>query len=168
MPSKLAAYWDACVFIDRMQRRADRIKLLEELTNCAQDGAFMIVTSTITIAEVIKIPELGLATQEEARLIADYFEHEWISVRPVTTAIAHKAADVRRQHGLKTADAIHVATALLTEGVVMLHTYDGDDLLKRDGKIGNPSLRITPPCLVGAGELFSLQPSPSEPPATQP
>lgn len=51
-----AVYWDACCFIARIQREPDRIADLEQLTELAEDDKLRIVTSTLTIAEVLQEP----------------------------------------------------------------------------------------------------------------
>ncbi len=97
MPSKRAIYWDSCVFIDRLQRRPDRIGILEEITDAAAAGDFLIVTSTVAITEVIKLPEIGLTTPEQVAQIEAFFENPWISIRIVDEVIARSAAELLRE-----------------------------------------------------------------------
>ena len=124
MPSKPSIYWDSCVFLDRLKRRPDRISILEATTDVAAAGEFIIVTSSVAIAEVIKLPEIGLTTSEQIATIEAFFENAWLSVRIVDEVIAKTAASLRRDYGIKTCDALHVATAL-RYGVPILYTYDG-------------------------------------------
>ena len=165
MPSKLAIYWDSCVFLDRLKRHKDRIGLLEKITDAAAAGHFLIVTSSVTIAEVIKLPTLPLMLQEQVKQIELYFENAWISVRIVDEVIAKAAAEIRREHGLKTCDAIHLATALHFK-IPTFHTYDG---LNEDGTIKDR------PCLLAFDREFGVDakmriiipedPNPQPPPA---
>jgi len=106
MPSKFPIYWDSCVFLDRLRRHPDRIALLENITNGAAEGDILVVTSAVTKAEVIKLPELGLTPDEEVKTIADFFENPWINFRLVDPFVAEMAAKLRRDHGLKTCDSI--------------------------------------------------------------
>lgn len=54
------------------------------------------------------------------------------------------AAEIRLVHGIKVADAIHIATALQWR-VKSLHTYDRNHLLNKSGLIGTPPLEIIKP-----------------------
>lgn len=131
MPSKNAVYWDSCVFLDRLKRKPERIAILEAITDAAASGDFIIVTSSVTLAEVIKVPELGTTLPEQVTTIQAFFENPWLSVRIVDEVIARSAAEIRRSSGLKTCDSIHIATAI-RYGVPILQTYDG---LNEDGSI---------------------------------
>lgn len=155
MPSKNAIYWDSCVFLDRLKRKPERIAILETITDAAENGDFIIVTSAITLAEVIKLPELGTSTQDQISTIETFFENPWLNIRIVDEVIARNAAEIRRSSGLKTCDAIHVATALKYK-IPILHTYDGlnEDGSIKEGKFllahnevfgGEPKLKIEVP-----------------------
>jgi hypothetical protein len=88
------------------------------------------------------------------------------------------AHEFTRTHGLRNADAIHVATALIAR-VDVLYTWDDKKqrragLLGHNGKIGKPPLRIEVPPDPDKGTLFVPKtedllslPPPPEPPATQ-
>ena len=140
----LVVYWDSCVFIDRIQRTPARIELLESITNLAASGGLAIVTSTLTIVEVLRGPDSSVPTDAQAKAIKEFFENDWIVLRSVDRPIAERAADLRRAHRLKTADSVHVATAL-HNSVVDFHTYDNDHLIKRNGRCGSPPLTIIEP-----------------------
>jgi len=148
MPSKqlrvFRPYWDACVFISSIQRTPGRVEVLDELRKLARVGQVMVVTSSIATAEVIKVKDLdkcGLGTNEEdtskieedLAKIRDYLENPWITRRVVDTAIAEKAAILRRRFKLRLPDAIHLATAWHYE-VDQFQTYD-TDLLKLNGQV---------------------------------
>jgi len=164
MPSKPPkVYWDACAFIGRIQREPDKIVELEQLTELATQGKLLIVTSTLTIAEVLKEPALGPSDDEKFRSIADFFENPWIILRNVDRRIAETAAKLRITYEkLRTPDAIHLATAIRWQ-VVAFHTYDHKDLLKRNGLIGDPPLEIVKPCYPEKNPLFdSLEERPGD------
>ncbi|MFT3879959.1 MAG: type II toxin-antitoxin system VapC family toxin [Gemmatales bacterium] len=148
--SKEIVYWDSCVFIDLLsQQKADRFAACKHIQERAEKGEVTIVTSAITITEVMKLGSAP-ATDKENKQILDYFENPYIIIRQVDRATAMEAREVIRKHGLRTVDAIHVATALRA-GVPVVQTYDGikgrrKGLLKYNLKIGNPPIRIeTPP-----------------------
>src|SRR4051794_27909702 len=95
------AYWDSCVFIDRLQETPGRITLLRDLTTLAEKGKLLIVTSTITIAEVLRLPDPELGFFEDLEKIHAYFEHEWISLRAPDRSVCKRASELRRSFSLK-------------------------------------------------------------------
>jgi predicted nucleic acid-binding protein len=153
-------YWDSCVFIDRIEaKNSDRIDTLRAMTDAAERGELMIVTSALAMAEVVKLTALSEASdKEKENLIVEFFDNEYISVRNVTPAVSERARHIIRDHNLKPPDAIHVATALLTKGVRVLETYDESHLIPLDGKIGNPPLCIRTPKWVWQQSLETTQP----------
>jgi PIN domain len=80
--------------------------------------------------------------------LVKFFENEFIAVRNLDRVCAEHSRAIIRNHGLKPADAIHVATALLPK-VDVLHTYDKEHLIPLDKKIippqGGSPLRIEEP-----------------------
>ena len=78
-------------------------------------------------------------------ILAAYFAHKYIRTVNCDRMMAEQARHlIWKYPHLKPKDAIHVATAL-SQQVDVLHTYDNDDLVKLNGKIGNPPLRIENP-----------------------
>ncbi|HEV3482987.1 MAG TPA: type II toxin-antitoxin system VapC family toxin [Candidatus Acidoferrales bacterium] len=137
-------YWESSVFIDLIERTAERIQTLDAIVASAEKGEVRIVTSAFTLTEVSKLNNLGLLPEWKEKLIVKFFENDWIVVRNVDRITAEHARPIIRHHALKPPDALHVATALLAK-VDVLHTYDGDHLLPLDRKIGVPALRIEQP-----------------------
>jgi predicted nucleic acid-binding protein len=161
MPSKPAVYWDSCVFLDRLKRHTTRITLLESITDAAAAGDFMIVTSSVALAEVIKLPDIGLTPPEQVARIEAFFQNPWLSIRIVDEVIAKMAAEIRRTYGVKTCDAIHVATALRYQ-IPALHTYDG---LADDGTIKPRPFLLAFDGVFGDGDKLRIElPSDPRPP----
>ncbi|HLJ13257.1 MAG TPA: type II toxin-antitoxin system VapC family toxin [Bryobacteraceae bacterium] len=148
MPIDKLPYWDSDVFISRIQKTLGRIEDLRAITDAAERGDVTIVTSFLTEVEVVKLKELGLLDEETERMVAQFFENDYLSVRVVDRFVAEKARPIVRQFKLKPTDAVHVATALLME-VDVLHTYDERHLLPLNGQIdkldGGSKLRIEKP-----------------------
>src|ERR1043165_6419507 len=114
MPER--AYFDSCVFIELLQQNnKKRFDACEALRERAAKNELIIVTSAITIAGVNKLPESGALPAEQSRLILDFFENEYIAIRPATREIGELAHEFTPTHGLPNLDAIHVATAVLTK-----------------------------------------------------
>lgn len=143
-------YWDACVFISKIQGDPDRIDIIEELVGLAKKEKLIIATSVITEGEVIRWPSHGATDPhpDADQLIDDFFKNPWILRRTVDGAIMGHVRRLRAANkGLRLPDAIHVATAL-RYSVSCLHTYDHDDLIKRSGKLsldGKSFLKISKP-----------------------
>jgi predicted nucleic acid-binding protein len=134
-------YWDSVVFIDFLQQTKWRIDSIGPMAEEARRGDLIIVTSALTLAEVVSLKDLGLLDLHTEQLIVDFFESEFIEVRNVDRFIAEKARWIIREFKINAPDAIHVATAIL-EKVAVLFTYDFKDLAKWDGKIDGLPIKI--------------------------
>ncbi|MBF9254314.1 type II toxin-antitoxin system VapC family toxin [Pontibacter sp. 172403-2] len=97
-------------------------KLLKLFT-AYDKGDFSFISSTLTLLEVLvqpmKMNRLDLVEQYK-RVLS---EASGIILVEVTTAVAVKAAELRAKYGLKTPDAIQVATAV-THGAKYFLTND--------------------------------------------
>jgi predicted nucleic acid-binding protein len=149
-----AVYWDSCVIISRIQRTPERIEVLEYLTEEAERNRLLIVVSTFTIIEVNRTENQKPLTEEEDRLISDYFENDYIVIRPLTIPIARLARDIAREYRIKPKDAVHVATAVFWE-VPLLHSYD-ENLCKKTEMIGDPPLKIENPSFIDLPPFFAI------------
>jgi predicted nucleic acid-binding protein len=163
-----SVYWDTCLFIEILQKdNQDRFEACEEMRAKAENGELVIVTSTLAIVEVNKLPESGSLPEEQSRQILDFFENPYIVLRQLDRPTAERAHEVVRANGLSNADAIHVATAILAK-VPVLYTYDvakrkRKGLIRHHLKIGNPPLRIEIPPKPSIGPLFDPPATESEP-----
>ena len=113
--------------------------MLEE----AKAGRILIVTSALTLAEVLALrgqPKIAAAKREA---VVQFFKHEYIAVQNLTRKLAEEARELVWDHGIAPKDAVHVATALAGK-VSMLHTFDAD-LIKKSGKVGAQGLTICKP-----------------------
>ncbi len=142
--AKKRVYWDANCFLGVFRNEPDKVQLCKGTIANAENGKLVIVTSAITLTEVIKLkgsPRLPKADEDK---IADYFKHNYISIRNVDRFVAEYARRLMwRRAGLWPKDSIHVATAILNK-VKTMHTFD-DELLKLDNKYGSPKLHICKP-----------------------
>ena len=166
-------YWDACCFIEVLEKSdQDRMTACMDLIARAKNKEFLIATSVISLVETNKLPDLHVATgilpKEQSKKIMELMENPFIAFRQVdrdTAALTHELA---RDHNIKPADAIHVATALLLPSVDVLYTYDGaakkprskpSGLLKLDGLLthnGRKPLAIKEPPDPDAGTLMGF------------
>lgn len=136
-------YWDSDCFLGWLQAEPDKEKQCREVLEAAEDGHVLIVTSALTIAEVLAMrgaPRIPVARREQ---IEAFFRNEYIVVRNITRRIAEDARGYVWDLGVAPKDALHVATAIDAR-LDLLNTFDRP-LIGKSGQMGNPSLRIEPP-----------------------
>lgn len=138
-------YCDADVFIGWFNREPDKVETCRGLVDASEKGEVRIIISALTLTEVIKIKGQQPLPKSKETIIKDFFEQEFIGIVNVDRRTAEFARDlIWRYPPLNPKDAIHVATALITEGVDVLHTFD-KHLLRLNGQLGEPPLRISTP-----------------------
>jgi predicted nucleic acid-binding protein len=82
---------------------------------------------------------------EHEAVIGKFFLHKFIIPINCDRQIGEAARALVWKHPhLRPKDAIHVASAM-AQHVDVLHSYDNDDLVVLDGKVGNPPLKICYP-----------------------
>ena len=136
MPSPGRYYWDACLFLDAFDsspERRERHEIAAAMLDDAANGKLEIVTSTLTIAEVV----FGKREQSKRDISAATLKKIDALWRPpappmlvdVDQGIAEDARRIMRDavkekiEALRAADMIHVATALRLHARAFL-TYD--------------------------------------------
>lgn len=140
-------YWDACAFLAWLKQEDGRYEGCGNVLREARAGKLQIVTSALTIAEVLMLKGKEPVPERDRRLVRDVFKAEWLILYNVDRTIAESAQEVVWRFRVHPKDAIHVATALSAR-VDRLDTTDGD-LLKRSGRIGAPALTIARPVIDG-------------------
>lgn len=142
MPSSIhAVCWDSCVIIDCLQQHAGKYPDIRPMLEQAERGELRIVVSEISVAEVVKLDKLtpaGISREDQVSKVAEWFDYSYVIPRVVDRAVSSLAARIKRQHGVKTCDAVVLATAI-RHAVPTVYTYDGtgksNGLLSLDGKI---------------------------------
>jgi len=145
-------YWDSDAFLAWLQSEQGKVELSAGTLRRADQGEVLILTSALTIAEVLWMRGAPMIPQEKADIVRKFFRRSYIRVRNVTRAISESAQDLVWNHNVRSKDAIHVATAL-DVGVFALETFD-EGLLGKSGTIGNPTLLIRKPIAPAQGGLF--------------
>jgi predicted nucleic acid-binding protein len=126
-----------------LQAEPDKVEHCQQVLSAAEDGNLIIVTSALTIAEVLALRgRLKIPASERERVEA-FFRQEYIAVRNITRKISEAARALVWDRGVSPKDALHVATAL-DAGLTLMNTFDGG-LIKKSGKIGSPALIIEQP-----------------------
>jgi predicted nucleic acid-binding protein len=126
-------YWDSCCFLGWLKSEPDKVDECEGVIRQAEAGNVLIVTSSLTLTEVIRVkgkPPLDAADEAQ---IAGFFKHEYILVRELDRVTAEQARRLIWEQKVTVKDAVHVATAV-RGGLTRMDTFD-DKLIKRSGKI---------------------------------
>jgi predicted nucleic acid-binding protein len=143
-------YWDSCVFIHLLQE-TNYVDALREVVHRAKNGECKIVTSAVSLAEVCKLPELGALPEDQTTKILQFFQNDYIDVYQADRFVCEEAHRIIRKHGLKPMDAIHMATASIAKVDLVMTSetkkYRRGGLLRCDGLIGNPPLKVSLPDL---------------------
>ena len=140
-------------------KEVGRVDNCQSILLAAERGEIRIVTSALTLTEVIKIKGKATLAADSEDTIRAFFEHEWIVVRDVDRFIAEQARDFIWKYKLQPYDAIHLATAYKMK-LQHLDTYDRTDLGKLDGKLGVPEMKIgKPPRIPYQTNLPGIQPT---------
>ncbi|MFM9842534.1 MAG: type II toxin-antitoxin system VapC family toxin [Dongiaceae bacterium] len=159
--------WDACSWIaliqkEKIQKENGRVEnrygMCRSVIDLAVKGKIELATSAVSLAEVCRHP--GVA-QASADAIKNFFEQDYILIVPTDQIVGEKARELMMAgySKLKPPDAIHLATAIETPGILELHSFD-ERLLEFDGKLqrfNGEMLRICKPSHGGPDTpLFDL------------
>ena len=150
--SRDTRYWDSDCFLALLKKERGRIPACRSVIKRAAGREFLIVTSALTLAEVLNLkgrPPLPSNIRDE---VTNFFKNDFIYVHNVTRRLAEDARNLVWDAQVDPKDAIHAATAIQSS-VPLLNTYDGK-LLARNGVIGAPGLEIVEPEMNPAPDLF--------------
>lgn len=139
----------------------DRYNACRAVIAAAEKGNVEIAVSGLCLAEVVKNPAIAATPTDD---VAKYFEGDHILIVPVDRVVGTRARELIRkqaalrgtQHVPKPQDAIHIATALVSNADEM-HTFD-DNILSLDGKLikdDGKALKICKPSSWASGGLFA-------------
>jgi predicted nucleic acid-binding protein len=105
-------YIETAPFIYIVERPPASAEIIANIFQFINLQAIEMFTSTVTLTEVLTKPiKLGDKSIEQRHL--DLFNNtQLLSLIPVTKEIALQAAQLRAAYGLRTPDALHLATAL--------------------------------------------------------
>ena len=123
LPTSGTVYLDANGFIYSIERIDPYRSILDTLWLTVSAGQVKVVTSELTLLEVLVKPlKVGDATT--ATLFRTVLKHTPdVQMLSITQSVLESAANLRATLGLKTPDAIHVASALLN-GSMLFVTND--------------------------------------------
>lgn len=136
-------YWDACCLIGFLKAEPGKVDACQRVLEAAAAGEALLVTSALTIVEVVHVGQQPPLPPEDEAKIVKFLERAEFVVVPFERAQAEEARRLMWQEGLKRQDAIHLSTAVWRK-IEVFHTYD-PALLALSGKVGNPKIEIRKP-----------------------
>lgn len=140
-------YWDSTNWISLLaEDEESRAEICQNILNDMVAGKLTIVTSAWTLAEVIRRRRSPGIPVDDDQIITDFFrQHDNLVIHDVTRSVAERARSLSREHGLRPADAVHLATAL-SSGADVFESWDHDFLAVR----GRVPIEIREPTWEGA------------------
>lgn len=138
-------YWDSDTFLGYLQAEPGKAEFCEGTLQRAQAREVVIITSALTVAEVLWMRNQPRLPADRAETLRRFFRHSYFRLRNVTRSVAESAQDLVWNHDIRPKDAIHVATALDAK-TPTLETFD-EGLLAKTGLVGVPPLVIRKPLL---------------------
>lgn len=136
-------YWDSDCFLGWLLAESDKETSCREVLQAAEDGKVLILTSALTIAEVLAMRGATPIPATERARVEAFFRNDYIVVRNITRRVAEMAREYVWDHGVRPKDALHVATAI-DANLELLNTFDRK-LLTKSGLLGNNRLVIEKP-----------------------
>ena len=136
-------YWDSDCFLAWLQSEAGKADACREVLEAADDGKILLVTSALTLAEVLYLKGARPISKARKDIVVDFFKNDYIAVRNVTRHVAEVARELVWDQGIRPKDAVHVATALEAR-LSLMNTFD-QNLVKKSPISGNPQLVIAKP-----------------------
>lgn len=142
-PLRQTRYWDACSFLAHLGKNEPeaRKQKCRDVLAAAERDEVVLITSSVTLVEVIKLKGREPIRVEATDLIRRFFKNAYIVVKQLDRWTAEQARDHIWKDGLQPKDAIHLATALRFK-CPRLDTTD-TDLLALNGRF--PGLEICEP-----------------------
>ena len=113
-PKGSRIYLDAAPIIYSVEKHLRYWPILESLWISAKNGDIILVTSELTLLEVLVKP-VSVNNQPLIEAYESLLIGSDIDLFPISTSILREAENIRAAHNLKTPDAIHAATAINSE-----------------------------------------------------
>ena len=136
-------YWDSDCFLGWLQAEADKEKECRAVLEAAKDGKVLIVTSALTLAEVLMLRGKQPIPSANRAKVEAFFRSDFIVVRNITRRIAELGRSLVWDREIAPKDALHVATAL-DANLALFNTFDVK-LIKKCRRLKGVSLKVERP-----------------------
>lgn len=103
-------YWDTMLFVYWLEDHPVYAKRVRHILSKMEERQDRLCTSAFTAGEVLGGP-YKMKASAIAKQIREVFDSPFVEVLPFTLATADLYAQIRSQHGVSPADAIHLACA---------------------------------------------------------
>ncbi|WP_281299914.1 MULTISPECIES: type II toxin-antitoxin system VapC family toxin [unclassified Iodidimonas] len=144
-------YWDSDCFLGHLCAEAGKVEKCKDVLERAERGEVIIVTSALTLAEVLWMRGGPRVQKDKAELVQKFFRRSYIRVYNVTRKLSESAQILVWDNSIKPKDAIHVATAIHLVADA-LETFD-KKLISKSGTVGKPLLLIREPIAAAQGKF---------------
>jgi len=131
-------YWDSNIILAWLKKETGWEKC-QGVFAAFEKNDVQIITSAITIAEVIYLKGRPLITQDKSDIICRFFERDILIINVDRDTAENARKLIWENQNLKPNDALHIASAIMA-GVSIMDTFD-KDLIKLDGLV--KSLKTT-------------------------
>ncbi len=105
-------YLDANIWIYALEDFPDYSEPITDLFTAADEGSLTLVTSELTLAEILVKPIRTIDTAKQRTYTETITSTNSLTAVPASRSILIQAAEIRASTKLKLPDAIHAATAL--------------------------------------------------------
>jgi predicted nucleic acid-binding protein len=106
-----------------LQDEEDKSAACEQVLIDADAGNATIITSALTIAEVLAVKGKKPIPKDRRNLVTAFFKRDYIEVLSITRRMAEAARELVWDAGIDPKDALHVATAISAD-LTEIHTFD--------------------------------------------
>jgi predicted nucleic acid-binding protein len=140
-------YWDSNAFLGFLNGEADKADVCELVLRAARNGTVVIVTSALTLTEVLFIKGQQKLDPSKRSKVDNFFKSQEITVRNVTRQVADLARAAVWDAAIKPKDALHIATACQYK-VPVMHTFDEELIGKSGIALAGHRLKISKPEII--------------------
>src|SRR5207244_9010000 len=84
-------YWDTATFLGWLSEEPDKVPETKPVLDAAEAGNVMLVTSALTIPEVLWLKGHSKIPAPDANKVEAFFKHGWIVVRELDRLFAKEA-----------------------------------------------------------------------------
>ena len=148
-------YWDSDTFLAWFNKENGKYEDCLGVMQSAEHGNIEIVTSSLTLVEVLYIKGYPKITKDKSNTVCRFFERDFIVIVNLDRYIAEDARKLVWDNNVRPKDAVHLSTSIKAN-ISIFDTFD-DELLKLNGQIGNPALKITRPDIPYQGDISEFQ-----------
>lgn len=136
-------YWDSDCFLGWLQAEEGKVSLCEQVLEEAKASRVMIVTSALTLTEVLMLRGRTRIPKADQQKVERFFASSFITVRNITRRVAETSRSLVWDYGIKPKDALHVATALDAK-LSLFNTFD-EALIKKCRRLRSLGMTVEHP-----------------------